>query len=108
MIWNFSPTDERPILFTPAAVQAALAELEEFGDEGDFVRVTISPEGTLSPQYSLDFENKLRPGDVVMDFGGLTVVVGTESAHRLRGTVVNYVELPTGTGYKFHKPTATE
>jgi iron-sulfur cluster assembly protein len=107
MMWDFSPTDDRPILLTPAAVQAVRAELEEVGDEGDFLRVTITPEEVLSPRYCLDFERELRPGDVVMDFDGLTVVVGTESAHRLRGTVIDLVELPHGPGFKFHNPNAT-
>jgi iron-sulfur cluster assembly accessory protein len=107
MMSNFSPRDDQPILFTPAAVRAALAGLKEYGDDADFIRVTMIQAGALSPQYCLDFESKLRPGDVVMDFDALTVVVGTESAQRLRGTVIDHVEPPSGTGFKFHNPNTT-
>jgi Fe-S cluster assembly iron-binding protein IscA len=108
-MWNFSPTDERPVLLTPSAIQAARVELEEYGDEGDFLRVRMNPETILSPRYCLVFERSLRPGDVVMDFDGLTVVVDTESANRLRGTVIDYVgdDSPSGPGFKFHRPRGT-
>jgi iron-sulfur cluster assembly accessory protein len=81
--------------------------LQEYGEAAAFLRVTMTPAGTLSPQYCLDFENELRHGDIVMDFDGLTVVVGTESAQALRGTVIDYVELPSGTGFKFYNPNTT-
>src|SRR5262245_57210711 len=107
MMSNFSPSDDQPILFAPAALRAALAELQEYGDDADFIRVTMIQAGALSQSSCLDFESRLRPGDVVIDFDGLTVVVGTESAQGLRGTVIDHVELPSGTGFKFHNPNTT-
>ena len=91
----FLPTDDRPVLFTFAAAKAARVELEKDGGSG-FVRITMNPPEILSPRYAIDFEDELQPGDVVIDFDGLTVVVSAESARRLRGTVIDLVESRDG------------
>jgi Fe-S cluster assembly iron-binding protein IscA len=100
---TFLPTDDRPVLLTPAAAKVARDKLDEDGENG-FLRITMNPAEILSPRYALDFENELKPGDVVMDFDGLTVVVSAESANRLHGTVIDLVETRDGPEFKFHRP----
>ena len=75
---DFLPTEDRPILLTPAAAKAARTQLDKDGG-GDFVRITMHPVEVLSPRYAIDFDDEMKPGDVVMDFDGLTVVVDAES-----------------------------
>lgn len=99
---SFSPTDARPILISPAAIEALRTELEE--TDGEFIRVTMHPAEVLSPRYAIDSEDELQPGDVVMDFDGLTAVVSADSADRLRGTVIDLVECSDDFGFKFCKP----
>jgi Fe-S cluster assembly iron-binding protein IscA len=79
--------------------------LREEGDEGDFFRVTMyPPEAVISPRYALDFESELRPGDVVFTFGSIKVVADHDTVIRMRGTVVDYIAGPDGTGFQFNNP----
>jgi iron-sulfur cluster assembly protein len=101
---DFLPTDDRPVWVTPAAAKAARAELDEDGG-GGFLRISMYPlDVVLAPQYAMDFDDEMKPGDVVMDFDGLNVVMDAESARRLRGTVIDVVETPDGPGFEFHRP----
>ena len=64
------------------------------------MRVTTYKPGGRT-QYALGFEKQARPGDLVMAFGDLRVVVSLEDAGKLRSTVIDYVDSPVGAGFKF-------
>src|SRR5262245_32571614 len=87
----------RLLTLTPAAVAEAAGALTEFGEQGECLRVSTYPAGGRQ-QYGLAFDRQ-RPGDVVISFDGLTVLVDPESARRLRGTVVDFGAFATGTGF---------
>jgi iron-sulfur cluster assembly protein len=89
---------------TPTAIRAFLKDLAEFGQQGDFIRVAVLGVGVSGWQYSLDLDHEECPGDVVMHFDNLKVVVDAESAELLRGTKVEYVKGPDGTGFRFRRP----
>ena len=99
----FLPTDDRPVSVTPAAAKAARAEPGQDGGRG-FIRIAMNSAEISSPRYAIDFEGELQPGDVVMDFEGLTVVASAEGARRLHGTVIDLVETRDGPEFKFHRP----
>ena len=102
----FTPTDEQPVLLTAAAIEAVGKALQDEGEAGDFLRISVVGGGCSGYQYGLDFDKEERMGDVAIDFGGVKVVVDPVSAGYLKGTVVDYVSGLNGTGFQFKNPNA--
>lgn len=103
---GFAGTDAQPVLFTAAAADAVSKALQDEGEAGDFLRVSVVGGGCSGYQYGLDFDKEERMGDISMDFNGVKVVVDPVSAGYLRGTVVDYVTGLHGTGFQFKNPNA--
>ncbi len=103
---GFVPSDEMPIFFTDAAVEAVSKALKEEGEEGDFLRVSVVGGGCSGYQYGLDFDKEERMGDLSLDFNGTKIVIDPISAGYIRGTVVDYVSGLHGTGFQFKNPNA--
>ncbi len=103
---GFVPTDEMPVFFTPAAVDAVRKAIKEEGEEGDFLRVSVVGGGCSGYQYGLDFDKEERIGDLGLDFDGVKVVIDPISVGYLKGTVVDYVSGLNGTGFQFKNPNA--
>ena len=103
---GFNPTDEMPVFFTPSAVDAVRKALQEEGEQGDFLRVSVVGGGCSGYQYGLDFDKEERIGDVGIEFEGVKIVMDPISVGYLRGTVVDYVSGLNGTGFQFKNPNA--
>lgn len=103
---GFIPTDEVPVHFTPSAVEAVRKALQEEGESGDFLRVSVVGGGCSGYQYGLDFDKEERMGDLVLELDGVKVVLDPVSVGYLRGTVVDYVSGLNGTGFQFKNPNA--
>jgi len=103
---GFIPSDDKPVYFTPAAVDAVRKALKEEGEEGDFLRVSVVGGGCSGYQYGLDFDKEERMGDLALEFDGVKVVVDPISVGYLKGTVVDYVSGLNGTGFQFKNPNA--
>ena len=102
----FVPSDEQPIMITPAGVAAIKNAISQEGQPGDGLRMSVVGGGCSGYQYSLDFEREARMDDTVLDFDGVKVYVDSISAGYLMGTVVDYVSGLQGTGFKFNNPNA--
>lgn len=103
---SFIPSDEKPILLTPSAIEAVRNAIKEEGEAGDSLRVSVVGGGCSGYQYNLDFEKEPRMDDHVLDFDGVSVLIDPISAGYLKGTVVDYVSGLNGTGFKFNNPNA--
>jgi iron-sulfur cluster assembly accessory protein len=103
---SFIPTDDAPIFVTVKAAKAFKLAIDNDGEEGDGLRVSVIGGGCSGFQYNLDFEKEERPDDTVMSCGGVTVYIDSVSAGYLRGTVVDYVTSLQGQGFKFINPNA--
>jgi iron-sulfur cluster insertion protein len=103
---GFIPSDETPVLFTDAAVDAVSKALKEEGEQGDFLRVSVVGGGCSGYQYGLDFDKEERMGDVVLQHGDVKIVIDPISAGYIKGTVVDYVSGLHGTGFQFKNPNA--
>ncbi len=103
---EFSPSDKTPLFVTAAAVVAAREAIEAQGRAGDGIRVSIVGGGCAGYQYNLDFEQEMRAGDMRMEFDGLPVFIDPISADYLRGTVIDFISTPQGSGFKFNNPNA--
>ena len=102
----FIPSEEQPILLTPSAIEAVRKAIEEEGESGDALRVSVAGGGCSGFQYALGFEKEAREDDLVLEFDGVKVFVDSISSGYLSGTVVDYVSGLNGTGFKFNNPSA--
>jgi monothiol glutaredoxin len=85
------------VSLTPAAAKAFADASADAGT--DVLRLEISP----AFEYGLFFA-AAEPSDVVVTAGGLTIHVDRASARRADGTSIDYVEGPSGAGFKIENP----
>jgi iron-sulfur cluster assembly accessory protein len=103
------PTPEAPPSFvslTQKAVEMVKAAIEQEGLAGHGIRVGVVGGGCSGFQYSMDFENAEREGDVVVEQDGLRLFVDPMSSMYLVGVTVDYVQGLQGAGFKFNNPNA--
>jgi iron-sulfur cluster assembly accessory protein len=103
-----SPTGEAQsiVAFTDKAVEMVRAAIEQEGLAGHGIRVGVAGGGCSGFQYTMDFENDPKDGDVVLDQNGLKLFVDPMSAMYLQGVTVDYVQGLQGAGFKFINPNA--
>lgn len=103
---SFVASDEQPIYFTESATKAVKEAIEQEGEKGDGLRVSVIGGGCSGYQYNLDFEKEERMGDVIMRCGEVTIYIDPISAGYLRGTTIDFVSGLNGSGFKFNNPNA--
>jgi len=94
------------VSLTPKAVEMVKAAIEQEGLTGHGIRVGVVGGGCSGFQYSMDFENAERDGDVVVEQDGLRLFVDPMSSMYLVGVTVDYVQGLQGAGFKFNNPNA--
>jgi iron-sulfur cluster assembly accessory protein len=86
---------------SPKAVQKLHELSEAEGKTGQGLRIIVS--GCCStPNYELDFDTE-KPGDTVIA-NEFTVYLDTESAEKLQGASLDYLETERGAGFKITNP----
>jgi len=103
---NFMPSEDTPIHLTAAAVKAVKLAIDEEGQPGDGLRVSVVGGGCSGFEYNLDFDKEERMGDITLKFGEVTVFIDPMSAGYLKGTVIDYVTGLNGQGFQFNNPNA--
>jgi len=95
-----------PVSFTQKAVEMVRAAIEQEGLAGHGIRIGVAGGGCSGFQYTMDFENDPKDGDIVLDQEGLKLFVDPMSAMYLQGVTVDYVQGLQGAGFKFINPNA--
>lgn len=103
---SFEGTDSNPVVITAAAAEAIKNAIQEEGEAGDGLRVSVVGGGCSGYQYNLDFEKEARMGDITMDCGGVNIYIDPISAGYLKGTTIDFVSGLQGQGFKFENPNA--
>ncbi len=70
------------------------------------LRVTALAGGCSGFQYQMGLVQSAEPGDLLCESGGLAIFSDPESADRLAGTTIDYVESLEGAGFSFNNPQA--
>ena len=94
------------VALTPLAAQKVQALLAEKNLNGYGLRVFVSGGGCSGLQYGLAFENKTEEGDFVFESHGTQLYLDAQSAQYLEGATVDYIDSPTGNGFKVENPNA--
>jgi iron-sulfur cluster assembly accessory protein len=97
---------DSPVTLTAKAlemVRDAMAR-ENLTDYG--IRVGVVGGGCSGFQYSMDFENATKDGDLVYEQDGLKLYVDPMSSMYLQGVNIDYIVGLQGAGFKFNNPNA--
>lgn len=94
------------ISLTPSAVDYVKQARAREGKEGQTLRIGVKAGGCSGYHYVMVFTAGPRPGDLVLEYDGLTVVVDPRSLAVLDGTTVDYQRGLLNTGIQFHNPRA--
>lgn len=94
------------VLLTPGAIEYVKQARAREGKEGQILRLGVKAGGCSGYHYVMVFTTSARPGDLVLEYDGLTVVVDPRSLAILEGTTVDYQRGLLGSGIQFLNPRA--
>ena len=95
------------VVLTDGAASKVKSLLDQEGRDDLALRVAVQPGGCSGLRYQLFFDERQLDGDVVTDFGGVSVVVDRMSAPYLGGATIDFVDSIEKQGFTFDNPNAT-
>ena len=103
------PEAEKPNLaLTPKAVEMARKALEKRGTPTAALRLGVRGGGCSGASYVIEFADKIRDRDHVLEYDGLKVIVDPKSLVYLRGSILDYEVKLMSHGFKFKNPNETK
>ena len=96
--------DLSTITITERAAQKYKEILEEEGKAGWGLRYGERAAGCSGFEYFLDYSEKPKTGDLVLESQGIQIHLHHKSAERLMGSVIDYVDGLHGAGFKISNP----
>lgn len=100
------PEAGTPIVLTAKAVEMVKSAMAQENLQGYGIRVGVVGGGCSGFQYSMDFENQPKDGDLSFEQDGVKLYVDPMSSMYLQGVTVDYVVGLQGAGFKFVNPNA--
>jgi iron-sulfur cluster assembly accessory protein len=95
------------VVLTDTAASKVRSLLDQEGRDDLALRVAVQPGGCSGLRYQLFFDERQLDGDVVNDFGGVSVVVDRMSAPYLSGATIDFVDSIEQQGFTIDNPNAT-
>jgi iron-sulfur cluster assembly accessory protein len=95
------------VQLTDAAANKVKSLLEQEGRDDLRLRIAVQPGGCSGLRYQLFFDERDLDGDVVSDFGGVSLVVDRMSVPYLNGASIDFVDTIEKQGFTIDNPTAT-
>lgn len=95
-----------PLVFTDSAAGKVRDLIREEGNDALMLRVFIYGGGCSGFQYGFTFEEKLKDGDVVVEKGGVKLLIDPMSVHYLGGAEIDYKEGIEGAQFVIRNPNA--
>jgi iron-sulfur cluster assembly accessory protein len=96
--------DLSTITITEKAAAKYKKILEEEGKTGWGLRFGEKAAGCSGFEYFLDFSEKPKTGDLLLESSGIQIHIHHKSAERLMGSVIDYVDGLNGAGFKVTNP----
>ena len=96
--------DLSTITITDRAAKKYLEILAEDGKAGWGLRFGEKAAGCSGFEFFLDFSEKPKTGDLVLESNGIQIHIHHKSAERLMGSVIDYVDGLHGAGFKISNP----
>ena len=102
---NFRVGDERLVKLTPSAAQKVSSLLTKQGRPNGVLRVAVIGGGCSGLQYKMDLQDAPANRDILVESGGVRVVVDPKSALYVTGSELDYLDALDG-GFKVKNPNA--
>jgi len=103
---NFRVGDERLIKVCPAAAQKVSSLLQKQGRPNGVLRVAVVGGGCSGLQYKMDLQDQPANRDILVESGGIRVVVDPKSALYVTGSELDFVDALQEGGFKVRNPNA--
>lgn len=103
---NYRVGDERLIKVSPSAAEKVLSLLTKQGRPKGVLRVAVVGGGCSGLQYKMDLQEAPANRDILVESGGIRVVVDPKSALYVTGSELDYVDALQGGGFKVKNPNA--
>ena len=98
--------DERLIKVTATAAKKVRTLLTKQGRAEGVLRVAVLGGGCSGLQYKMDLQDGPASRDILVESGGVRVVVDPKSALYVTGSELDYVDALTDGGFKVKNPNA--
>src|SRR5678815_2471891 len=98
--------DERLIRVTASAARKVTSLLTRQGRAQGVLRVAVMGGGCSGLQYKMDLQDAPASRDIMVETGGIRVVVDPKSALYVTGSELDYVDALTDGGFKVKNPNA--
>ena len=102
---GFRVGDERLVKLTPSAAQKVSTLLAKQGRPNGVLRVAVLGGGCSGLQYKMDLQDAPASRDILVESGGVRVVVDPKSALYVTGSELDYLDALDG-GFKVKNPNA--
>jgi len=102
----FRVGDERLIKLTGNAAQKVSSLLTKQGRPNGVLRVAVVGGGCSGLQYKMDLQDNPANRDILVESGGVRVVVDPKSALYVTGSELDYVDALQDGGFKVKNPNA--
>ena len=102
---TFRTGDERLIKLTPSAAGKVSSLLNKQGRPQGVLRVAVVGGGCSGLQYKMDLQDAPANRDILVESGGVRVVVDPKSALYVTGSELDYIDALDG-GFKVRNPNA--
>ena len=103
---NFRVGDERLVKLTENAARKVTALLTRQGRANGVLRVAVVGGGCSGLQYKMDLQDGPANRDILVESGGVRVVVDPKSALYVTGSELDYIEALQDGGFKVKNPNA--
>jgi iron-sulfur cluster assembly protein len=103
---SFRVGDERLIKVTDSAAKKVSSLLTKQGRANGVLRVAVVGGGCSGLQYKMDLQDGPASRDILVESGGIKVVVDPKSALYVTGSELDYVEALVEGGFKVKNPNA--
>jgi iron-sulfur cluster assembly protein len=103
---NFRTGDERLVKLTSSAAQKVSTLLTKQGRANGVLRVAVVGGGCSGLQYKMDLQDNPANRDILVESGGVRVVVDPKSALYVTGSELDYIEALQDGGFKVKNPNA--
>lgn len=103
---NYRVGDERLVRVTPSAGEKVRSLLQKQGRPHGVLRIAVVGGGCSGLQYKMDLQDAPANRDILVESGGIKVVVDPKSALYVTGSELDYVDALQGGGFKVKNPNA--
>ncbi|HEY5042891.1 MAG TPA: iron-sulfur cluster assembly accessory protein [Verrucomicrobiae bacterium] len=103
---NFRTGDERLVKLTAGAARKVSTLLTKQGRANGVLRVAVVGGGCSGLQYKMDLQDGPASRDILVESGGVRVVVDPKSALYVTGSELDYIEALQDGGFKVKNPNA--